>query len=87
MMTPIVLRVHDFNFGWSAHDAGEPAHVHVYRQGDRNSSAKFWLKKNSVELAHNDARFSDKELSQAKEIIMYNRDFFVARWFDFFNAD
>jgi hypothetical protein len=45
MMSPNVLRYRGFVMWFSAHDAGEPPHVHVSpgQQANPDESAKFWI--------------------------------------------
>ena len=86
-MTPIYIHAYGLSFGWFSNESGEPPHVHVFRGSDRNTSAKFWLRDDGVELAHNDARLSAKELRQAAGVINANRYRFISRWCSFFGGD
>ncbi len=83
-MSPTVMRIGGFEFGWFAGDAGEPVHVHVFRGSNRSSSAKFWLRRHGVEMDHNKAQFTSGELRKIEKILSVNRDLLVARWHDFF---
>ena len=83
-MTPIYLKFKGYSVGWFSNEGGEPPHVHVFRGADRNSSAKWWIRKEGLVLADNKARFSKQELKLIERYLASNRDMLVARWFDFF---
>lgn len=87
MMSPIVFRYKSLCFGWYSNEAGEPVHVHVFKGMDRTASAKFWIKKESIEMTYNRAGLSQKELKMAARYIAVNRSDFIARWYDFFDAE
>lgn len=85
-MTPIYFRESGLAFGWFSNEKGEPAHVHVLKGRDRSASAKFWLKEDGPELAHNKARPSERELRIAFAHINANRYRLMARRLSQFGA-
>lgn len=84
MMSPNVLRYREFSIGFFSDEGDEPVHVHVWVGSDRASSAKFWIKKDGVELAHNKARISERDLSKIEKYLVLNRTMIIARWFEYF---
>jgi hypothetical protein len=71
---------------FSAHDAGEPPHVHVSpgQQANPDESAKFWITADGFELANNKARIDKKSLNAIETFLNQNRDYVLARWVEFF---
>ena len=87
MMSPIYLRSEGFSYGWYSNEAGEPPHVHMFEGRERSISAKFWLKAEDVELADNEAGFSERDLRKAAKFIEANKIDLLARWALFFGGD
>ncbi len=75
---PTVLRLFGFRFFFYSNEGNEPPHIHVRKGG---GEAKFWLIE--VALASNHG-FSSKELKQIRNIVLENRDHFIASWEEYF---
>ena len=78
---PTVLREGPYRFFWYSHEPGEPAHVHVDRDG---RSAKFWL--NPVSLARN-IGYPVHELGRIRGIIEVNQASLEEAWNGYFGPD
>jgi uncharacterized protein DUF4160 len=78
---PTVLREGPYRFFWYSHEPGEPAHVHVDRDG---CSAKYWL--NPVTLARNSG-YPVHELGRIRGIIEANQALLEEAWNGYFGPD
>ena len=72
---PALLRVRSY----FSMEGREPPHIHVAHAG---RYAKFWLV--PVSLANNRG-FRDYELTEVREIVLENRDFFLEKWHEYFS--
>jgi hypothetical protein len=77
---PTVLRVGPFRFFFYAGDGGEPAQVHVERDG---GEAKFWLEPVRLERSRG---FGRKEINRMRELVMQHREQLLERWNEFFHG-
>lgn len=75
---PTLLRYKGYRFYFYSHEAGEPPHVHVDKNG---KSAKFWME--SVTAVRN-ARFTSLELREIARIISDHKLDFLRSWNDYF---
>ena len=64
---------------------GEPPHVHVSKGRQTAGVTKFWIRRDGVELAHNDGQISAKDLRKIEAYLLANQDTILAAWFRFFN--
>lgn len=68
-----------------SNENGEPMHIHVSKGAPSKNSAKFWIKKDDLEMAHNNAKIPSKDLKKIKAYIVENRAEIVETWVDFFH--
>jgi hypothetical protein len=75
-------------FFWSNEQSGgsfEPVHIHINKGKLSPNSTKVWLKQDgTVELANNDSRLSEQELSKSLDYIKTNYNNIVAEWYRHF---
>ena len=76
---PALLRVRSYRFFFFSMEGREPPHIHVAHAG---RYAKFWLV--PVSLANNRG-FRGHELTEVREIVLENRDFFLEKWHEYFS--
>jgi len=77
---PGLLRVRGYRFFFFSMEAREPPHIHVAHSG---RYAKFWLE--HVNLANNRG-FRGHELTEIREIVVENRDYFLEKWHEYFGG-
>lgn len=77
---PALLRVRGYRFFFFSLEGREPPHMHVAHAG---RYAKFWLE--PVELANNRG-FRGRELTEIREIVIENREFFLEKWHEYFSG-
>jgi hypothetical protein len=75
---PTVLRAGPYRFFFYSADRGEPAHVHMEREGKR---AKFWL--DPVRL-HESRGLNRAEINRLKGLVEQNESRLVEAWHEFF---
>lgn len=81
---PQVIKLFGYTvYFWSRED-GEPVHVHVCKGTPQPNATKIWLRKDGPVLAHNNSRIPQKDLKHILEWLALNRDYIVARWYDYF---
>ena len=68
-----------------ANEQGEPPHVHVSKGKQTAGATKFWIRREGVELAHNDGQIPAKDLRKIETYLLANQDTILAAWFRFFN--
>ena len=78
---PLIFSEGGFDFRFSAHDAGEPPHIHVFHLSS-NTNAKFWL--DPVRLTGR-TRMRRRYLNRAERMILAREDLILERWHDFFS--
>lgn len=86
-MIPLPKILADFmgySFYFYSNENDEPVHVHVSKGNPSSSSAKFWIKRDSVELEHNNAQIPQKDLKRIYNYICINRQKIVFAWYQFF---
>lgn len=71
---PTILRLGPYRFLFYSNERGEPAHIHVQRDG---SLAKFWLE--PVALAKS-KRFAAQELNVLRQHVEDNAELFKEAW-------
>ena len=74
---PALLRVRGYRFFFFSLEGREPPHMHVAHAG---RYAKFWLE--PVELANNRG-FRGHELTEIRNIVIENREFFLEKWHEY----
>ena len=72
-------------FFWSR-ESGEPIHIHVSKGVPSKNCAKFWIKPDAVELAHNDAQIPPKELKKIRTYIATNTEEIITAWYRYFGT-
>ena len=77
---PSALRIGPYRFFFYANDRGEPAHVHVQRDG---KIAKFWIEPVRMDRS---GRFRPNELLDIQRTIEQNQTKLLTAWHDYFNA-
>ena len=77
---PSALRIGPYRFFFYANDRGEPAHVHVQRDG---KIAKFWIEPVRMDRS---GRFRPNELLDIQRTIEQNQTNLLTAWNDYFNA-
>jgi hypothetical protein len=77
---PTILREGPYRFYFYSDEGQEPAHVHVYRDGN---VAKFWL--SNVTLAANYG-FAARELNVMVQLIREHRNEFLKAWHGYFGS-
>lgn len=78
---PVVLRSQGYRFEFYASDGGEPAHIHVKKNGKH---AKFWLRPTvSLEFSR---RFRAHEVNEIARLVSKNREAFLEFWDAFFGG-
>lgn len=55
-MPRVLLDFRGYVFYFYSREDGEPIHVHVSKGKQSENCAKFWIKRDGVELAHNNGR-------------------------------
>lgn len=68
-----------------ANENNAPPHVHVSKGRQTANATKFWIKRDGVELAHNDSQIPANELRKIETYLLANQDTILAAWFRFFN--
>jgi hypothetical protein len=71
---PVVLRIRGYKFWFYESDLGEPAHVHIGKDGNE---AKFWL--NPIKIARA-GRFRQVDLRDIERILGENQTFLLNAW-------
>lgn len=75
---PTLLVWRGFKFRFYALDMGEPAHVHVVKDG---KSARIWLAK--LEVANNKG-YSERELAELLAVVGEHQSQWIEAWNEFF---
>lgn len=83
-MPKILLDFRGYVFYFYSKEDGEPIHVHVSKGKQSENCAKFWIKRDTIELAHNNARIPKKDLKLIYEYICNNREEIVFAWYQYF---
>lgn len=68
-----------------ANENNEPPHIHVSKGRQTPSATKFWIKRDGVELAHNNSQIPANDLRKIEAYLLANQDTVLAAWFRFFN--
>ena len=55
-MPRVLLDFRGYVFYFYSREDGEPIHVHVSKGKQSENCAKFWIKRDCVELAHNNGK-------------------------------
>ena len=78
---PALLRVRGYRFFFFSMEGREPPHIHVAHAG---RYTKFWLEPVSVA----DVRgFRGHEMTEIREIVVENAQFFLERWHEYFRGE
>ncbi|TAL01357.1 MAG: DUF4160 domain-containing protein [Rhodospirillaceae bacterium] len=78
---PTALRIQGYRFYFYSHEANEPPHVHIDKDG---ASAKFWIEQ--IGLARN-IGFSARELNGLHRLVRKHQAEFLEAWHDHFGSD
>lgn len=73
-----------YTFYFFSNENDEPIHIHVSKGKPTENSTKFWIKRNSVELEHNNGNIPKNDLKKIQKYICANRAMIIARWYDHF---
>lgn len=68
-----------------ANENNEPHHIHVSKGRQTPGATKFWIKRDGVELAHNNSQIPANDLRKIESYLLANQDTVLAAWFRFFN--
>ena len=60
-------------------------HVHVSKGKQTAGATKFWIRRDGVEIAHNDGQIPARDLRKIESYLLANQDRILAAWFRFFN--
>ncbi len=71
-------------FYFYSNENDEPVHIHVSKGKPSENSAKFWIRRNSIELEHNRGNIPQNDLKKIQQYICANRETIIARWYDYF---
>ena len=83
-MPRVLLDFRGYVFYFYSREDGEPIHVHISKGKQSENCAKFWIKRDSAELAHNNGRIPKKDLKLIYEYICSNREEIVFAWYQYF---
>lgn len=83
-MPRVLLDFRGYVFYFYSREDGEPIHVHVSKGKQSENCAKFWIKRDCVELAHNNGKIPKKDLKLIYEYICNNREEIVFTWYQYF---
>jgi len=75
---PTLLIWHGYKFRFYALDQGEPAHVHVVKDG---KSLKVWLE--TMAVARN-IGYNEREIERVRAVIAEHQNEWIGVWNDFF---
>ncbi len=75
---PTLLVWHGYKFRFYALDRGEPAHIHVVKNG---KSLKVWL--TNLAVARN-VGYNEREIERILAVIAKHRSDWIEAWNDFF---
>ena len=68
-----------------ANENNEPPHIHVSKDRQTPGATKFRIKRDGVELAHNNSQIPANDLRKIESYLVANQDTLLAAWFRFFN--
>ena len=68
-----------------ANENNEPPHFYVSKGKQTANATKFWIRRDGVELAHNDGQIPAKDLRKIETYLLATQDSILAAWFRFFN--
>lgn len=71
-------------FFWS-NENNEPPHIHISKGAPTENATKFWIKKDGIEMVHNNSQISANDLRKITRYILSNRADIIAAWFDYFS--
>ncbi|MCC8126577.1 MAG: DUF4160 domain-containing protein, partial [Clostridiales bacterium] len=73
-MPKVLLDFMGYTFYFYSREDGEPVHIHVSRGNPNECSAKFWIKRDGIELEHNKGNIPKKDLKRIQKYICANRE-------------
>ena len=82
---PQIIRLLGYIIYFWSKEEGEPAHVHVCKGTPQANATKICLRKEGPVVENNNSRIPRKDLKIILEWLALNRDYVIARWYDFFN--
>lgn len=68
---------------WS-NESNESVHVHVSKGNQVENATKFWIKRDDIELVHNNSEIPSNDLKKIQKYLWANRDLIIAKWYGFF---
>ena len=83
-MPKVLIDFRGYVFFFFSNEKGEPSHIHVSKGKPSANSAKFWIKREGIELVDNGARIPKSDLRDIYEYIYANKAAIVGMWMDFF---
>lgn len=86
-MPRVLLDFRGYVFYFYSNEKGEPVHVHVSKGKQSESNAKFWIRRDTVEIEHNKANIPPKELKLIYEYICQNKEDIVFAWYQYFGEN
>lgn len=80
----VLLDFMGYKFYFWSNENGEPIHLHISKGKQTENSTKFLIKRESVELVHNNSNIPQNDLKKIQKYIWSNRDTIIARWYQYF---
>ncbi|MDR1088182.1 MAG: DUF4160 domain-containing protein [Coriobacteriales bacterium] len=63
-----------------SNEGDEPIHVHVAKTGSPQNNSKFWVRSDSIEIAHNQARIPAHRIKKIETYLALNAEHIIAFW-------
>jgi hypothetical protein len=73
-----------YKFYFWSNEGEEPIHVHVSKGKPQANATKFWIKRDGIELVHNNSQIDKNDLKLIQKYICANRSAIIAKWYDTF---
>lgn len=82
-MPKALLDFMGYTFYFYSEEGNGPVHVHVSKGKPSDNAAKFWIKRDSIELERR-RNIPQKDLKRIQKYICANRADIIARWYEYF---
>lgn len=82
---PQIIKLLGYSIYFWSNENHEPVHVHVCKGTSQPNTTKIWMRKEGPALENNNSRIPQKDLKIIFEWLALNRDYIVARWYDYFD--
>lgn len=73
-MPEVLLDFMGYKFFFWSNEGGEPIHIHISKGKQTENVTKFWIKRDTIELVHNNSGIPQNELKKIQKYIWANRD-------------